>query len=237
MRMKDTQSLITYYRERAPEYEQIYYRHKPERRKELSDEGRRLESIVVGRSVLDIACGTGYWTEIMSKNASSIVAVDISTEMIGEARKKSYRCPVQFVRCDLNHLPFTPCSFGFVTLGFWFSHQPREEYQSFFERLRAPLKAAGLLWMIDNNRPAEGPEADYVGSDEFGNSYKRRLLNNGKEFVILKNYFEEDELRGILSPYFCIRRLTYGKCYWAAVLSMGGDTLRGAKSLAPRNLW
>jgi ubiquinone/menaquinone biosynthesis C-methylase UbiE len=209
-----------YYRIRAAEYEQIYYRHVPERRREIEDESERLKSFVSGRTVLELACGTGYWTEIMADTARSIVALDIWMEMLAEARKKKYKSRVDFVRADMLHPPVKADSFDMVAVGFWFSHQPRQAYEEFFECLRYPLKKNGRIWMIDNNPPAEGRTKESVRVDEYGNNFKKRCLDDGREFVILKNYFEEEELKNILSPVFKIERLVYKNYYWSVQLTL-----------------
>ena len=217
--MNDYKTKI-YYRDRAAEYEQIYYRHKPDRRREIDDEVDRLKSYVSNRTVLELACGTGYWTERMAETAESITALDIWLEMIEEARNKKYRNPVDFVRADMEHLPVKAGLFDLVAVGFWFSHQPRQAYEDFFESLIYPLKKGGRVWMIDNNPPAEGRFKESVGIDEHGNNFKKRRLDNGQEYVILKNYFEERELREIFSSAFKIERLVYKKYYWSVLLAV-----------------
>ena len=62
MRDKETEE---YYRLRATEYEQIYFREIPERRKEIDNEAERLRALVAGKTVLEMACGTGYWTKVL----------------------------------------------------------------------------------------------------------------------------------------------------------------------------
>jgi ubiquinone/menaquinone biosynthesis C-methylase UbiE len=211
--------IINYYRARAPEYEQIYYRDVPERQRELDEAAQRLKQLAAGRNVVDLACGTGYWTQILSTTAASVVAVDISAEMLNEALKKTYSTPVEFLRANLNELPFRENCFDLIVLGFWFSHQPKQEYDRFFKNIMRPLKRGGSIWLIDNNFPAEGPQMESVRVDEHGNNYKRRYLGSGEEFVILKNYFSQEELRSIFAPHFSISRLTYGTYYWSVVLS------------------
>lgn len=209
--------MVKYYRERAGEYEQIYYREDAIRRKEIADEAERLAALVTGKSVLEIACGTGYWTEVMSRTATSIFATDIAPEMVEEAKKKQHRCPVHFEVADMHALKTSP-AYDIVALGFWYSHHPKQDYDSLYRILKQPLKPGGKIWMIDNNPPAEGANQDSVGTDEAGNNLKMRRLNDGREFVIVKNYFGESQLRDLLSPTFRIDSLIYGKYYWSVVL-------------------
>lgn len=216
--MKKFDSIIKYYALRAPEYEQIYYRDIPAKRKELAEEAERVKKLVAGKSVLDLACGTGYWTAVISRTAQSVVASDISAEMIAEARRKKYVRQPDFVRADLYGPPFKGDTFDILTLGFWFSHEPRQNYAEFFPMLKTLVRREGLIWMIDNNPPAEGPRYRSVGTDDHGNNYRQRFLDSGEEFAILKNYFTSEELRKIFSPDFEIVSLIFNECYWSVVL-------------------
>jgi ubiquinone/menaquinone biosynthesis C-methylase UbiE len=218
--MTSDNDIVDYYRQRAAEYEQIYYRDIPARRQEIADEEIRLKELVKGKSVLDTPCGTGYWTYTASQTARAVVASDLLAEMITEAAAKPYPQPVQFVQSDLYHPPFADSSFDIVTLGFWLSHHSRQDFDSLFQSLGRIIKADGLVWMIDNNPPAEGDLNHSEGTDEFGNNLKKRFLDDGREYVIIKNYFTEDDLREVLSPFFAIQRLTFGNYYWSAVLAL-----------------
>ncbi|MDH3890726.1 MAG: class I SAM-dependent methyltransferase [candidate division Zixibacteria bacterium] len=214
--------LLNYYSARAPEYEQIYYRDVPQRQMELAAEVSRLRRLVQGCSVLDIACGTGYWLEKMSQTAEQIAAVDISREMIEQARQKETACPVDFVRGDIYDLPFNSDLFDRVTLGFWFSHHPRQQYDDLFNTLLAYMKENGSIWMIDNNPPAEGLRHNSVGSDRHGNNLIKRRLDSGREYTIIKNYFDAGQLESIFGNRFRVEQLIYGDCYWSVVLKDQG---------------
>jgi len=215
-------NLEEYYRARAPEYEQIYYRDNPVRRAEIDAEADRLAELASGKTVLELACGTGYWTRVMSRTAARITASDIASEALVEAKKKQYGCDVTFAQADMFTESFGEGSFDLVALGFWFSHQPRQEYDRLFDVLTKPLKKNGLIWMIDNNPPAEGSAELSCEVDEFGNNYKRRYLSDGRPFVILKNYFSHNELSATLGLRFTIRSLVYRDYYWSVVLEMAG---------------
>ncbi|MDZ4723916.1 MAG: class I SAM-dependent methyltransferase [candidate division Zixibacteria bacterium] len=212
--------LIEYYRSRAGEYEQIYYRDDAERRSEIDDEASRVTELARRNHVLELACGTGYWTERMSHSAKSITAVDAASEMIDEAKKKSYGVSVQFIDTDMFTFLFPVKHFDLVAVGFWFSHHPKESYEKFFDLVSRPLAPNGKIWIIDNNPPAEGANQSSVGVDEHGNNYKERVLENSEKHRILKNYFSETQLRTIFSDRFEIDCLTYKKYYWSVVLSL-----------------
>ena len=207
-----------YYRWRAPEYEQIYYRDMPERRQEIDDEADFLRGLASGREVLDLACGTGYWTQVVANSASMVVGADYWPEMIRQARAKEYGKSPLFVQADIGRLPFVEGSFDLIVLGFWLSHQSKETLDRFLETVCRPLRRGGLIWTTDNNPPAEGSEMHSVTTDAHGNHFKRRWLDDGREFVILKNYFGRDELAELVGSRFEIERLVYKKYYWSLLL-------------------
>ena len=58
------QHIKEYYAARAGEYDRIY--QKPERQVDLRKIESWLQTTLAGRAVLEIACGTGYWTQFYS---------------------------------------------------------------------------------------------------------------------------------------------------------------------------
>jgi ubiquinone/menaquinone biosynthesis C-methylase UbiE len=65
-----TDELQTYYSRRAREYELIY--EKPERQSDLAQLKRILRSLLASQTVLELACGTGYWTQVIAEKAKSV---------------------------------------------------------------------------------------------------------------------------------------------------------------------
>src|SRR5712675_2278088 len=80
--------LVDYYRRRASEYEAIYA--KPERQGDLAFLDKEIPRRLRGARVLEVACGTGYWTERVARSAAKIVATDAAEEPMRIARAKSY---------------------------------------------------------------------------------------------------------------------------------------------------
>ena len=66
--------MLDYYNKRLQEYETVYT--KPERQADLNALLARLQTDVSSREVLELACGTGWWTERLATHASSWTATD-----------------------------------------------------------------------------------------------------------------------------------------------------------------
>src|SRR6059036_2050298 len=93
---------IEYYRQRAPEYDET----STPPGDVLAPFGRRLHAALDAfrpeGDVLEIACGTGGWTEHLLRYASHVTAVDASSEMIRLARSRVDDDPrVEFVEADI----------------------------------------------------------------------------------------------------------------------------------------
>src|SRR5262249_41919049 len=108
--MNTETAMIDYYARRAKEYERIY--QKPERQADLARLRDCLEGAFVGLDVLEIACGTGYWTEVIARTAASVLATDINDEVLAIARTKPMtKSAVTFQRADAYALPDFPRKF------------------------------------------------------------------------------------------------------------------------------
>ena len=57
-----TDQLAKYYATIAQQYERVY--DKPERQEDLEVLRDKVADVLEGHTVLELACGTGYWTEV-----------------------------------------------------------------------------------------------------------------------------------------------------------------------------
>ena len=78
--------LESYYARRASEYEAIYA--KPERQSDLAAMRAAVAQTFRGRHVIEIACGTGWWSRHIAVGAASLDAFDINEETLAIARTK-----------------------------------------------------------------------------------------------------------------------------------------------------
>jgi SAM-dependent methyltransferase len=205
-------TLVEYYTRRAGEYERIYA--KPERQEDLATLRALLKQWLAGHQVLEVACGTGYWTQMISESAASVLATDLNEETLEIARRKAYpKRNVEFQLADAWSLPNLSGNFTAGFAAFWWSHVPKQTIHVFVEALHRELSAGALVVFVDNNF-VEGSSTPVARRDEAGNTFQKRRLDDGAEFEVLKNFPEEAELRGSVAGFADNIAVMELKYYW-----------------------
>lgn len=208
----DDGQLSDYYAARAAEYERVYA--KPERQRDLSELARLIPSLLAGRRVLEIACGTGYWTRCLARRAAEVVATDLTPQTLALAKaRRTGPAPVHFRIADAYRLDEKLGTFDGAFAGFWWSHVPRRDVDRFLASLHRRLEPGAVVVMVDN-RYVEGSSTPISRRDDDGNSYQLRSLEDGATYEVLKNFPDEAALRSSLSGVagaLACRTLDY---YW-----------------------
>jgi ubiquinone/menaquinone biosynthesis C-methylase UbiE len=187
-----------YYAQRAPYYDAVYL--KPERKEDIAFLSAHLADQFRGRAVLELACGTGYWTQHIAKTAKRLVATDGTAEPLDFARLRPGTESVVFRQADAYALPPDLGSFDGAFAGLWFSHVPKEARAAFLQGLHTFLTPGARVVLMDNN---EVQLRDYplAETDAAGNTFQMRTLNDGSVHRVLKNFPTEPELVGLLSDF------------------------------------
>ena len=205
------ETLEAYYAQRAAEYEKIYA--KPERQADLARMRSDIPALFEGRRVLEIACGTGYWTPLIAARAESVVALDYNEETLAIARTKAYpRANVRFVQGDAYALPDWREKFSACYAGFWWSHVPLGRLDGFLKGVHARLEPGSVVGFMDN-RYVEGSSTPLSRRDLEGNTYQTRRLADGSTHEVLKNFPTTRELRERLGAEAQVTEYEY---YWVA---------------------
>jgi len=178
------QHLILYYKERAKEYEKIYT--KPERQGNLVSAENILQNLFNEKNILEIACGTGYWTAKIAKTAKSIYASDVNETVIEIARQKDLGDTVRFAVENLYNIEIKEKYEGLFG-GFIWSHILIQDLDGFLETINGILPQDGLIVFMDN-KFVEGSSTQIASTDQLGNTYQLRELENGTTYSVLKNF-------------------------------------------------
>jgi len=209
------EDIVTYYDRRAREYEKIY--HNPAEQNDLQRAEAVFKPIFAGKRVLEIACGTGYWTERLAKTAESIYATDINASVIDVAREKQIQDNVTFAVADMFEIE-AENKFDAVFCGFIWSHVLIENLDRFLKKLQDLTKPAGHIVFIDCN-PVPGSSHDpksIVKTDKQGNTYQDRILADGSAHRVLKNFPTDDFLRQKLATIATEIEIIRLEHYWIA---------------------
>jgi demethylmenaquinone methyltransferase/2-methoxy-6-polyprenyl-1,4-benzoquinol methylase len=161
---------------------------------------RWVEGYVTGRNVLEVACGTGNWTQVLSMRAGHVTATDASPETIRIARGKPYPAgKVDFVVADAYDLSPLKSRFEAAFAADWWSHIPRGLIPGFLQGLRDRLIPGSKVAIVDM-LPIEN--LTLLGShyDTDGNFIHLRRLPGGGEYEVVKNFPGEEEIRAAVSP-------------------------------------
>ena len=188
---------IEYYEARAPEYDEWidrrgHYDRGPEANakwhRELDEVRQRLVHANLTGDILEFAPGTGNWTEIVARTATTLTAIDASAAMIAENRTRLARLGlannVTYLQADL--FTWQPDrQFDAIVIGFFLSHVPDDLLNPFLATVSAALKPGGRLFLVDSRHTQTSSRPDSPYSD-LDNPLTVRHINDGRAFTIYK---------------------------------------------------
>ncbi|MBA3947217.1 MAG: class I SAM-dependent methyltransferase [Herpetosiphonaceae bacterium] len=192
-----------YYRARAAEYDEWWNRQGRYDRgseanarwfAEANEVYNALDALALAGDILELAPGTGIWTERLARTAHRITAVDASREMVELNRAKVANTQVEYVLADL--FTWQPSrTYDAVCFGFWLSHVPSERLDAFLQMVASALKVGGTIFFVDGRREPTSTAADHqLPAPE--TELMTRRLNDGRSYEIVKRFYEPTALMG-----------------------------------------
>ncbi|MDQ2734294.1 MAG: methyltransferase domain-containing protein [Pseudomonadota bacterium] len=204
--------MLDYYAARAPEYDRVYL--KPERQADLRAIEAWLPPIFAGSHVLEVACGTGYWTRFIAPVAADVLAVDAAAETLRIAGTRIGEGRVRFVVGDAYALPAGEPKCDAAFAGLWLSHVPKTRVREFLDGLGAVLRPGSSVVFLDN-RYVEGSSSPIRERDADDNTFQNRSLSDGSVHRVLKNFLSEEELRAAVDGLGAVVEYRAWPYYWA----------------------
>jgi SAM-dependent methyltransferase len=206
-------ALKTYYKHRALEYDEIYKLRR--RQAELAWLRRWVARHVRGQTVLEIAAGTGYWTQVCSRSARLVVATDCNANTLKVAAGRRLDSNVSFVTADAFRLPAFETKFEVGIAVLWWSHLRKREHDKFIAQFLSRLAPGAKLLLVDEVYRKGATRNPMSRRDHFGDRYEIRMGKNNVLYEIVKNYPTDDALRRSLSEYCDRVRVTRLGHFWA----------------------
>ena len=196
--MSYTDEVQRYYASRTDIYDEAagyLGKEAEELREPLKD---RCRQFFRGKNVLEIACGSGYWTRVIGEAAASVLAVDIDEEIMKYAVERCRDLPsVRFRKADAFTLEGVAGDFNAAAAIWWYSHVPRRRMPEFMAALNSRLQPGAAVMFVDE-LPHAGFKRD---NDENGDTLEIHALSGGRKFSVIKNFPSEDGIRAALSDF------------------------------------
>ena len=190
--------LVSYYKERANEYDKVYLN--PPEQGDLRKATDFFQTLFAQKTVLELACGTGYWTERIGETATAVHAIDINDRVLRIAEERRSRDNISYSIADMYTIESNKKYDGLFG-GFIWSHILLQDLDNCIERWKGLLKPGGVIAFIDSV-PVRGTHHDsgrIASTDEYGNTYQTRILENGSEYAVLKNFPTKEFIQQKLS--------------------------------------
>ena len=157
---------------------------------------------VAGRRVLDVACGEGYGSALLTDTAADVVGIDIDAATIAHAGSKyAHRRNLRFVQGSVIALPIPSASVDAIVSFETIEHVDADEQRQMIAEFARVLAPQGLLVLSSPNRP------EYSDARNYANPFHRHEL-------------DRDDLARLLDPAFSgqrwyRQRRYFGSSLWA----------------------
>lgn len=196
------QKQITYYEARASEYDEWFYRVGRYDRgfdfnqswfEEVAVVQKALHQAGKFKHILELACGTGIWTQELLKIGEKITAIDASSKSIEINQKKLGASRVEYRTLDLFSWK-AEAEYDLVFFSFWLSHVPPDLLDEFLIKVYKSVRSGGQVFLIDSRFEKTSTARNHILCED-GSIYQKRKLNNGQEFEIVKIFYQPDFLQ------------------------------------------
>lgn len=202
-RQASDSQLRDYYAARAPEFDNWYlrrgrYSHGPLAdaawTADLAAAAAWLDALPLGGEIVELAAGTGWWSERLA-GKGNLWAYDATEEPLRICRERlgEHGLTAHVELRDAWAEPDRRVDTLFC--GFWLSHVPRARFAEFLSLCRQWLKPGGTLAFIDSRRD---PESSARNHPTPADDLSVRRLDDGREFTIVKVFYEPAELEEAL---------------------------------------
>jgi ubiquinone/menaquinone biosynthesis C-methylase UbiE len=182
---------------------------------------------VVGKSVLDLACGEGFYTRLYKlKGAAEVIGIDLSEEMIVLAKEteKSDPLGVTYLVGDAMQLDLGR-QFDLISASYLLNYAENEsQLQTMCTVIAKHLKPGGRFVTINNNPECKHPE---MSMRKYGFERIQKGFKDGDE-VIYQLYLP-DESHVDLTNYH-LSKIIHEKCFAASGLT---DTTWSNMKISP----
>jgi ubiquinone/menaquinone biosynthesis C-methylase UbiE len=109
---------------------------------------------VEGLKVLDVCTGTGEVALALARAGAAVTGVDLSGDMLRQAKRKTGADAIRFLKMDATHLMFNPDEFDSATVSWGLHEMPLEIIRRVLQEIHRVTKRR--LVVFDYRQPSSG---------------------------------------------------------------------------------
>ena len=205
-----SREMEAYYEERAPVYDRVYAY--PERQADLRSLEQQVQTVFKGRAVLEVAAGTGYWSQFICRTARHVLATDVNEGPLKEMKERNLQGSVETLVADAYTLAEVEGEFDAGFAGCWFSHIAMADREAWLRAFHAKLKPGARVFLLDNSE-AQTARLPIVDTDDDGNTYQARNTDSGETYRVIKNFPAAEEMMVLVADRDAV--FTMMDHYWS----------------------
>jgi ubiquinone/menaquinone biosynthesis C-methylase UbiE len=138
------------------------------------------QQFVKGKTVLDIACGSGYGTKILAKTAAKVYGVDINKDSVDYAKQNFAADNIEYRMGDAVKIPLEDESIDTIVTFETIEHV--KKYRQYLEESKRVLKTGGQFIVSTPNK-GEFAKGNEFHEHEFDHSELLKLLKSSFKFI------------------------------------------------------
>jgi demethylmenaquinone methyltransferase/2-methoxy-6-polyprenyl-1,4-benzoquinol methylase len=173
-----------YYSLRAAEYDDAYLRTGQHDRGAVANDDWQEEMACLQRAfdglplygdILELAAGTGAWTERLIGRARSLTVLDGSREMLEKNQERVGPAARNVAYAVVDLFDWQPArAWDACVFGFWLCKVPDARVDGFLHSVAGALRPGGVVCCVDN-----------AARSEPATEFERRTLNDGRRLTIV----------------------------------------------------
>ncbi|MPT33962.1 MAG: class I SAM-dependent methyltransferase [Flavobacterium sp.] len=150
------------------------------------------QQYVTGKTVLDIASGEGYGTNLLSENAAFVYGVDIDETTVAAATRKYHKNNIRFQQGSTSSIPLENQSVDVVVSFETIEHH--DQHDEMMREIKRVLKPGGMVIISTPDK------LYYSDQRNFKNEFHIKELYQQEFETLLSGYFAKQQL---LAQRYC----------------------------------
>lgn len=195
--------MIDYYERRAPWHDQYMSYSGIENMERLFKSViDKIEFYISQKNIIEIACGTGNWTQILAHKAKHVFAVDSSPKSLDLAKSKiqSFNNIILEI-ADAYNIEKINTKYDVAFTADFFSHIPKKMIGRFLDGIKGVLNPEGWCIILEMNNKEEFYDFFDCFVDDNDDLINTRQLPDGRITEVVKNFYSENDLKEILKNH------------------------------------